>query len=150
MTRLFNHTTVGLAIGLTFLNLDDSLSSMRNRTFTIFQGIIIPMLVCQRSSSICATVLYRKYIFACFCISLTLVFSCVQILSHIQPVFLHSRAIYNREASSKMYAPVIFAFSQFAAELPYCVICAVMYFITWYIPAGLQRDASRSGYAFLS
>jgi hypothetical protein len=36
---------------------------------------------------------------------------------------------YIREASSKMYSPVVFALSQLAAEMPYSILCSVMFFL---------------------
>lgn len=51
------------------------------------------------------------------------------IMSQIEPMFIMSRMTYIREASSKMYSPVVFALSQLAAEMPYSILCSVVFFL---------------------
>lgn len=55
---------------------------------------------------------------------------------------------YVREASSKMYSPVVFALSQLAAETPYSVLCSIVFFLLIYYPPGFNTDSNRAGYAF--
>ena len=44
-TRLFNHVVIALITGLTFLNLDDSRSSLQYKIFVTFQVCVLPALV---------------------------------------------------------------------------------------------------------
>lgn len=44
-TRLFNHVIIALLTGLTYLNLDDSRSSLQYRIFVIFQVTVLPALI---------------------------------------------------------------------------------------------------------
>ena len=58
------------------------------------------------------------------------------------------RTLFVREASSKMYSPVVFALAQLAAETPASVLCAVVFFLLLYYPVGLNFSSNRAGYAF--
>ncbi|KAL0934069.1 bmr1-like protein [Colletotrichum truncatum] len=44
-TRLFNHVIVALITGLTYLNLDDSRSSLQYKVFVMFQVTVLPALI---------------------------------------------------------------------------------------------------------
>ncbi|KAI8682573.1 hypothetical protein LRP88_05463 [Fusarium phalaenopsidis] len=44
-TRVFSHVAVALITGLTYLNLDDSRSSLQYRVFVIFQVTVLPALI---------------------------------------------------------------------------------------------------------
>lgn len=44
-TRLFNHVIIALLTGLTYLQLDDSRTSLQYRVFVIFQATVIPALI---------------------------------------------------------------------------------------------------------
>ena len=39
------------------------------------------------------------------------------------------RMTFIRESSSKMYSPYVFALSQLAAEVPYSILCSVVFFL---------------------
>ncbi|GAA5952195.1 hypothetical protein JCM10213_004061 [Rhodosporidiobolus nylandii] len=113
-TRLFNHISIALSVGLTFLNLDDSVASLQYRVFAIFFISVIPAII----------------------------------MSQIEPMFILSRMTFIREASSKMYSPVTFALSQLAAEMPYSILCSVVFFLLLYYPMGFNMDSNRAGYAY--
>jgi ABC-type multidrug transport system permease subunit len=49
-----------------------------------------------------------------------------------------------------MYSPVAFGIAQFLAEMPYSLVCAIVFFILWYFLVGFQSASDRAGYAFLS
>lgn len=66
----------------------------------------------------------------------------------VEPTFIIGRNTFIREASSKMYSQPIFAIGQLAAEMPYSILCAVVYFLLYYFPTGFQFASSRAGYAF--
>lgn len=44
-TRFFNHVAIALLAGLTYLQLDDSRSSLQQRVFVIFQTIVLPAII---------------------------------------------------------------------------------------------------------
>ena len=44
-TRFFNHVAIALLTGLTFLQLDDSRSSLQERIFVIFQAVVLPAII---------------------------------------------------------------------------------------------------------
>ncbi|KAE8225748.1 hypothetical protein CF319_g1535 [Tilletia indica] len=70
------------------------------------------------------------------------------ILMQTEPYFIIQRGIYNREQSSKMYTGTVFAIGQMIAELPFSVVCAVIYFVLFYYVSGFQTDSSKAGYFF--
>lgn len=113
-TRLVNHLIVSLLTGLTYLNLDNSRSSLQNKVFVMFQVTVLPPLILSQ----------------------------VEVMYHIR------RAIFFRESSSKMYSTSTFAASIVVAEVPYSVLCAVIFFLPLYYMPGLQPAASRAGYQF--
>jgi ATP-binding cassette subfamily G (WHITE) protein 2 (SNQ2) len=62
-TRLFNHVVHALIVGLTFINLDDSRSSLQNRVFLIFQVTVLPALILaqvQPKYAISRAISYRE------------------------------------------------------------------------------------------
>ena len=113
-TRLFNHFIVAFISGLTYLQLDDSRTSLQNTVFVIFQVTVLPALIISQ----------------------------VQVMYHIK------RALFFREASSKMYSPLTFVTSIVAAETPYSILCAVIFFVCIYFMPGLDPTPSRAGYQF--
>ena len=44
-TRFFNHVAIALLAGLTYLQLDDSRSSLQQRVFVIFQTVVLPAII---------------------------------------------------------------------------------------------------------
>ena len=48
-----------------------------------------------------------------------------------------------------MYSPTVFALTQLAAEAPYSILCATVFFLLFYFPVGFNFDSSRAGYQFL-
>lgn len=63
-------------------------------------------------------------------------------------MFIMGRNTFIREASSKMYSQPVFAIGQLAAETPYSLLCAVVYFLLYYYPTGMNTSSSRAGYVF--
>jgi ATP-binding cassette subfamily G (WHITE) protein 2 (SNQ2) len=62
-TRLFNHVVHALIVGLTFIQLDDSRSSLQNRVFLIFQVTVLPALILaqvQPKYAISRAISYRE------------------------------------------------------------------------------------------
>ncbi len=71
------------------------------------------------------------------------------IINHMQPLFIQRRNIFEtREKKSKMYSWVAFVTAAIISELPYLVLCAVLYFCCWYYTVGFPHDSSRAGSTF--
>lgn len=70
------------------------------------------------------------------------------IITQVEVMFHIKRALFFREASSKMYSPFTFVFSIIAAEMPYSILCAVAFYLPLYFMPGFQTDSSRAGYQF--
>jgi ATP-binding cassette subfamily G (WHITE) protein 2 (SNQ2) len=65
-------------------------------------------------------------------------------------LFLEKRDIYEiREKKAKMYSWVAFVTAMIVAEIPYLIICAVLYFVTFYFTVGFPSQADRAGPFFL-
>lgn len=114
-TRLFNHISIGLITGLTFLSLGDNISALQYRIFSVFVAGVLPALI----------------------------------IAQVEPSFIMARMIFLRESSSRTYMQEVFAMSQFLAEMPYSILCAVAYYLLWYFLTGFNTDSNRAGYAFL-
>ncbi|KAF5670571.1 ABC transporter [Fusarium heterosporum] len=71
------------------------------------------------------------------------------IITQVEVMFHIKRALFFREQSSKMYSPFVFSSSLVLAEMPYSILCAVVFFLPLYFMPGLQAEASRAGYQFL-
>ncbi|KZO94482.1 hypothetical protein CALVIDRAFT_484187 [Calocera viscosa TUFC12733] len=67
------------------------------------------------------------------------------IMAQIEPMFIMNRMIFVREASSRMYSPIVFALAQLFSEIPYSFLCAVGYFLLMYYPMHFVGNA---GYVF--
>ncbi|KAF8748804.1 ABC transporter [Rhizoctonia solani] len=71
------------------------------------------------------------------------------IVSQVEPMFIAARMTFIRESSSRMYSEFAFALGQVMAEMPYSLLCAAVYFLLFYYPAGFQYTSDRAGYQFL-
>lgn len=71
------------------------------------------------------------------------------VIAQLQPLFIDRRDIYEtRERKSKMYHWSPFVTGLIVSELPYLVVCAVLYFVCFYFTAGLPSDSNKSGAIF--
>ncbi|CEL54515.1 Brefeldin A resistance protein OS=Schizosaccharomyces pombe (strain 972 / ATCC 24843) GN=bfr1 PE=1 SV=1 [Rhizoctonia solani AG-1 IB] len=70
------------------------------------------------------------------------------IVSEVEPMFIHARMTFIRESSSRMYSEFVFALGQVIAEIPYSLLCAVVYFVLFSYPSGFQFAPDRAGYQF--
>ncbi|CAD6951921.1 unnamed protein product [Tilletia caries] len=70
------------------------------------------------------------------------------ILAQTEPYYIMARGVFNREASSKMYSGTVFAMGQLAAEIPFSIACAIVFFLLFYFPAHFQYSSDRAGYFF--
>lgn len=71
------------------------------------------------------------------------------LISQLQPIFIDRRNVYEtREKKSKTYHWVPFVTGLIVSELPYLVVCGVLYFVCWYWTAGLPNDTKWAGSTF--
>lgn len=71
------------------------------------------------------------------------------LISQLQPIFIDRRNVYEtREKKSKTYHWVPFVIGLIVSELPYLVVCSVLYFVCWYWTAGLPNDTKWAGSTF--
>lgn len=70
------------------------------------------------------------------------------IITQVEVMYHIKRSIFFREQSSKMYSPFTFVTSMVIAEMPYSILCAVVFFLPIYYMPGFQVESSRAGYQF--
>ncbi|KAI1141368.1 ABC-2 type transporter-domain-containing protein [Hypoxylon sp. FL0543] len=113
-TRVFNHIVIALLTGLTYLQLDDSRSSLQYKVFVMFQITVLPALL----------------------------------MPQVELMYVIKRGIFFREQLSKMYSTFTFTLSMVVAELPYSILCSVVFFLPLYFIPGFQPEPSRAGYQY--
>ena len=47
-----------------------------------------------------------------------------------------------REASSRIYSPYVFAIGQLVGEIPYSIVCGILYWVLMVYPTGFGQGAS--------
>ncbi|KAF5697499.1 ATPase, partial [Fusarium mundagurra] len=71
------------------------------------------------------------------------------VTAQLQPLFIHRRDIFEtREKKSKMYSWIAFVTGLIVSEVPYLIICAVLYYFCWYYTVGFPATSSRAGGTF--
>lgn len=71
------------------------------------------------------------------------------VIAQLQPLFIDRRDIYEtREKKSKMYSWKAFVTGLIVSEIPYLVVCAVLYFVCWYYTVGFPTKSARAGSTF--
>jgi ABC-type multidrug transport system ATPase subunit/ABC-type multidrug transport system permease subunit len=71
------------------------------------------------------------------------------VIAQLQPLFIERRDIFEtRERKSKMYHWSAFVTGLIVSEIPYLVICAVLYFVCWYYTVGFPVASERAGAVF--
>jgi ABC-type multidrug transport system ATPase subunit/ABC-type multidrug transport system permease subunit len=71
------------------------------------------------------------------------------VIAQLQPLFLQRRDLYEaREKKSKMYHWSAFVTGLIVSEIPYLIICAVLYFVCFYYTVGFPSSASSAGAVF--
>ncbi|PSN65506.1 ABC transporter [Corynespora cassiicola Philippines] len=77
------------------------------------------------------------------------IFVAAGVMSQLQPLFIERRDIYEtREKKSKMYSWVAFVTGLIVSEMPYLVICGILYFLCYYYTAGLPSASDKAGATF--
>ncbi|KAL1762505.1 ABC-2 type transporter-domain-containing protein [Schizophyllum commune] len=64
------------------------------------------------------------------------------VMNQIEPMFIMNRRIFVREASSRIYSPYVFAIGQLLGEIPYSVICGIIYWVLMVYPQGFGQGAA--------
>ncbi|KAH7112111.1 ABC-2 type transporter-domain-containing protein [Dendryphion nanum] len=71
------------------------------------------------------------------------------VIAQLQPLFIDRRDIYEaREKKSKMYHWAPFVTGLIVSELPYLIICALLYYVCWYFTVGLPTEPKYAGSTF--
>lgn len=68
------------------------------------------------------------------------------VIAQLQPLFIDRRDVYEaREKKSKMYSWVAFVTGLIISEIPYLLICGILYFVCWYYTVGFTGDSNKAG-----
>jgi ABC-type multidrug transport system permease subunit/ABC-type multidrug transport system ATPase subunit len=71
------------------------------------------------------------------------------VINQLQPLFIERRDIFEtREKKSKMYSWIAFVTGLVVSEVPYLILCAVLYYVCWYYTVGFPSDSNRAGATF--
>ncbi|KAJ6073237.1 hypothetical protein N7467_011322 [Penicillium canescens] len=71
------------------------------------------------------------------------------VISQLQPLFIDRRDIYEtREKKSKMYHWAPFVTGLIISEIPYLLVCALLYYVCWYFTCGLPTAPQYAGSVF--
>lgn len=72
------------------------------------------------------------------------------VIAQTQPKFLHNRDIFEaREKKAKLYSWHAFCFAEIVAEIPYLLVCALLYFASWYPTIGFSFKPGVAGPIYL-
>lgn len=65
------------------------------------------------------------------------------VLAQLQPLFIHRRNIFEaREQKAKMYSWIAFVTGLIVSEIPYLILCAIIYFVCWYFTVGFPTSTA--------
>jgi len=64
------------------------------------------------------------------------------VMTQLEPLFIFNRRVFIREASSRIYSPYVFAIAQLAGEIPYSILCAVVYWVLMVYPMGFGKGSA--------
>ncbi|KAF9691100.1 hypothetical protein EKO04_010842 [Ascochyta lentis] len=77
------------------------------------------------------------------------VFVAPGVIAQLQPLFIDRRDIYEtREKKSKMYHWVPFVTGLIVSEMPYLILCSILYFLCFYYTSGLPGASDKAGAIF--
>lgn len=111
------HIGSALFNGFSFWQVGNDVASLQLRLFALFVGY--PRDTCQYNTSLTR---WQNFIFVA-----------PGVIAQLQPLFLQRRDIYEvREKKSKMYHWSSFVTGLIISEIPYLIICAVLYFVCFY------------------
>ncbi|KAK2465465.1 hypothetical protein APHAL10511_002357 [Amanita phalloides] len=64
------------------------------------------------------------------------------IMTQIEPLFIRNRGVFIRESACRMYSPYVFAIGQLLGEIPYNVLCSLVYWVFMVYPMGFGKGAA--------
>ncbi|KAN0100123.1 ABC-2 type transporter domain containing protein [Tylopilus felleus] len=64
------------------------------------------------------------------------------VMTQLEPMFIFNRRTFIREASSRIYSPYVFAIAQLIGEIPYSILCAVVYWVLMVYPMHYGQGAA--------
>ncbi|RXW23030.1 hypothetical protein EST38_g2801 [Candolleomyces aberdarensis] len=64
------------------------------------------------------------------------------VMSQIEPLFIYNRRTFIRESSSRIYSPYVFAIGQVLGEIPYSILCGLLYWVLMVFPIGFGDGAA--------
>ncbi|KAI8622996.1 multidrug resistance protein CDR1 [Xylariaceae sp. FL1651] len=71
-------------------------------------------------------------------------------INQLQPLFISNRDVFEtREKKSKTYSWIAFISAQLLSEIFILIVCATLYFVSWYFTSGFPVRASVSGQVYL-
>jgi ABC-type multidrug transport system permease subunit/ABC-type multidrug transport system ATPase subunit len=71
------------------------------------------------------------------------------VIAQLQPLFIDRRDLFEtREKKSKMYSWIAFTTGLIVSEIPYLIICGILYFLCFYYTAGLPAASDKAGAIF--
>ncbi|KAI0536310.1 putative ABC multidrug transporter [Xylaria digitata] len=74
----------------------------------------------------------------------------MSVFNFLFPLFIHNRDIFEtREKKSKTYSWIAFISAQLLSEIFILIVCATVYFVSWYFTPGFPVRASSSGQVYL-
>ncbi|CCM03667.1 uncharacterized protein FIBRA_05811 [Fibroporia radiculosa] len=70
------------------------------------------------------------------------------LMGQLEPMWIINRRIFIREASSRIYSPYVFAIGQLLGEIPYSLLCAILYWVLMVYPMGFGKGSAGVGGTF--
>ncbi|KAM5536016.1 hypothetical protein V8D89_010274 [Ganoderma adspersum] len=70
------------------------------------------------------------------------------VMGQLEPMWILNRRVFIREASSRIYSPYVFAIAQLLGEMPYSLLCAVLYWVLMVFPMGFGQGTAGVGGEF--
>jgi len=108
------HIGSALINGFSFWMIGNAYADLQNRVFTIFQFIFVARTSLQPL--------------------LAGANDLAGVIAQTQPKFIANRDIFEaREKKAKLYSWWAFCFGEIVAEVPYLLVCALLYFAPWYV-----------------
>ncbi|KAG7452088.1 uncharacterized protein BT62DRAFT_882231 [Guyanagaster necrorhizus] len=83
----------------------------------------------------------RDLQFRIFCIFWVPILPAI-VMAQIEPLFIANRRIFIRESSSRIYSPYVFAIGQLIGELPYNILCGIVYWVLMVYPTGFGNGSA--------
>ncbi|KAL1841749.1 hypothetical protein VTJ49DRAFT_6663 [Mycothermus thermophilus] len=72
------------------------------------------------------------------------------VMNAVLPRFYLDRALWEaREHPSRIYSWAAFSTAEILSEIPGSIVASVLYWLLWYLPTGMPRNAGSAGYVFL-